>query len=33
MTTNFTYDQLLEWDKYDLIDQIIALQIEINNIK
>ena len=31
MTTNLNYDQLLQWDKYDLIDQIIALQNQINN--
>ncbi len=32
MTTNLNYNQLLEWDKYDLIDQILALQIEINKL-
>ena len=32
MTTNLTYNQLLEWDKYDLIDQILALQNEINEL-
>lgn len=32
MTTNLNYNQLLEWDKYDLIDQILALQIEINEL-
>lgn len=31
MTTDFTFDQLLEWDKYDLIEQIITLQNKINN--
>jgi len=30
MTTDFTFDQLLEWDKYDLIEQIITLQNKIN---
>ena len=29
MTTKFNYDQLLEWDKYDLIDQILGLQHEL----
>ena len=30
MTTNFTFDQLTEWNKYDLIEQIISLQNELN---
>ncbi len=31
MTTNFTFDQLTEWNNYDLIEQIILLQNKINN--
>ena len=31
MTTNLTYQQLKEWNNYDLIEQIIALQNKINN--
>jgi len=30
MTTNFTFEQLEEWNNYDLIEQIIALQNKIN---
>jgi len=30
MTTDLNYNQLLEWDKYDLIDQILSLQHELN---
>jgi len=29
MTTDLNYNQLLEWDKYDLIDQILGLQHEL----
>lgn len=28
MTTGLNYDQLLEWDKYDLIDYVLSLQWE-----
>ena len=31
MTTTLNFDQLLEWDKYELIEQIISLQNELNN--
>jgi len=31
MTTNFTFDQLTEWNNYDLIEQIILLQNELIN--
>ena len=31
MTTTLNFDQLLEWDKYELIEQIILLQNKINN--
>jgi len=31
MTTNFTFEQLTEWNNYDLIEQIISLQNELNN--
>jgi hypothetical protein len=31
MTTNFTFEQLEEWNNYDLIEQIISLQNKINN--
>ena len=30
MTTTLNFDQLLEWDKYELIEQIISLQNKIN---
>ena len=30
MTTNFTFDQLTEWNNYELIHQIILLQNELN---
>ncbi len=30
MTTTLNFDQLLEWDKYELIEQIILLQNELN---
>ncbi len=30
MTTTFTFEQLEEWNNYDLIEQIIALQNKIN---
>jgi len=30
MTTNFTIDQLTDWNNYDLIEQIILLQNELN---
>lgn len=30
MTTTLNFDQLLEWDKYELIEQIISLQNELN---
>ena len=30
MTTTLNFDQLLEWDKYELIEQIILLQNKIN---
>ena len=33
MTTTLTFEQLLEWDKHELIEQIISLQNEINNYK
>ena len=33
MTTTLSFDQLLEWDKYELIEQIIKLQNEINKNK
>ena len=29
MTTDLNYNQLLEWDKHDLIDQILGLQHEL----
>ena len=29
MTTNLTYNHLLEWDRYDLIVQILDLQYEL----
>lgn len=32
MTTNLTYNHLLEWDKYDLIDHILDLQNEIKEL-
>ena len=32
MTTNLTYNHLLEWDKYDLIVQILDLQNEIKEL-
>lgn len=32
MTTNLTYNQLLEWDKYDLIDHILDLQNDIKEL-
>ena len=31
MTTTLNFDQLLEWDKHELIEQIISLQNELNN--
>jgi hypothetical protein len=33
MTTTLSFDQLLEWDKYELIEQILQLQNEINKNK
>jgi len=32
MTTDLTYNHLLEWDKYDLIDHILDLQNEIKEL-
>jgi len=31
MTNNLTFDQLTEWSNYDLIEQILILQNELNN--
>ena len=33
MTTDLNYNQLLEWDKHDLIDQILSLQHELIKVK
>ncbi len=30
MTTGLNYNELLEWDKYDLIDHVLSLQYIIN---
>ena len=33
LKTTFTYNQLLEWDKYDLAEHILDLQDELNKNK
>lgn len=33
LKTDFTYSQLLEWDKYDLAEHILDLQDKIKELK
>ena len=32
MTAGLNYNELLEWDKYDLIDHVLSLQCEYNEL-
>lgn len=33
MTTDLNFNQLLEWDKNDLIDHVLSLQHELNSYR